>query len=434
MLSFHGWKVLSKALHTEEDATLGMFHYSKSIGSPDSPLQVYTKPLTSKTYDFVTSLSINFACTVVELVQLAKIPNLGILEILNPEPRGKTLSSVGDIVLKAWGREADRNGAFSVLRILRLWNHENLTEKSIHHIHSFPALALFDVRDCGINNSHKMVVEAKKLGWVATHNTNLMKMLEEKCESKRKKVSAGSPLRSQSAESGFMKALWSGSKVHRMERSKVHSFYAQSETGCDNCPSTDSQPFNSGQIWPTKYSPSDIAASRWPDYVKEVAEGEEEWVSLSWDIFCNTDTRDMQPWESSYATCWAKIGEVREDQDLILAGVKGVEKQTFVGPHLVSPVPMAYIRLGEVHQCWRLRSTTSTRHVPKSLEKLTSFEDGLIFIRIDMHPRSAPASQLAIDSQLDEAVSGKRKVGGLGRMRSLKKQKLDDVLNGFKAG
>src|SRR5271163_3051325 len=138
MLSFHSWKVLSKALHKEEDVTFGMLHYSKTIKSPKFPLQVYTKPLISKTFDFITSLSINVNCPVVDLVQLAKISNLGILEIINPDPWGETPSGVGDIVLRAWGREAAEIRAFSVLRLLRLWNHEDLTEKSLQHIRSFP--------------------------------------------------------------------------------------------------------------------------------------------------------------------------------------------------------------------------------------------------------------------------------------------------------
>jgi hypothetical protein len=432
MLSFHSWRVLSKALRVEEDVTLGMLHYSKTIKSPDSPLQVYIKPLISKTFDFITALSISFACTVVELVQLTEISNLGILEIINSDLLGKNPSGVRDIVLRAWSREADKNGAFSVLRILRLWNHEDLTGKSLQYIRSFPALALFDVRNCGIKNDEKTVREAEKLGWMTLCGIDLLAVLEEKCNEKRK-MAGDSPLIFEAAERRFTKALWPGSRVHRVARSDVQSFLAQSGTNSDNSPSHNNQLLNNDHIrWATNSS-LNAAAVRWPDYVKEDAEGDEEWASLSWDIFCST--KDKEPWESNYAACWTRIGEIHEDQDLILAGVKGIEQQTFVGPHLVSPVPVAYIRLGDVHPSCESWEATSTRLSPKSLEKPTSFQDGLTCIRTTgVNSRSAPPSQLVYDFQLDEASSGKRKVGGLGGVRSLKKQKLHDILNSFKAG
>ena len=430
MLSFHSWKVLSKALHEEEDVTLGMLHYSKVIKSSNCPLQVYTKPLISKTFDFITSLSINVNCPVVELVQLAKISNLGILEITNPDPWGETPSGVGDIVLRAWSREADKTGAFSVLRILRLWNHKDLTGKSLQHIGSFAALALFDVRDCGINNDDKMVLEAEKIGWVTIPNTDLLDVLEEKCNEKRNKMSAGSSLVPQPGERRVTRALWPGSRVRRVERSDVRSFLAQLGTDPDNHPSNDKQLFNNGHaLWATNSS-VDTDAATWPDYVKEVAEGDEQWVSLTWNIFCNT--RDKEPWETSYAVCWTRIGELREDRDLIMAGVRGIEKQTFVGPHLVSPVPMAYIHLGDVHQSWGLWEATSTKLPQKSLNELPSSKNCFTFIRIGNDSRSA--LQVKDDFQLDGTSNGKRKAGGPGRMRPSKKQRLDDVLNGFKAG
>lgn len=428
MLSFHSWRILSKALCTEEDVTFGMFHYSKTIKSLDSPLQVYIKPLISKKFDFVTSLSINFACSIVELVRLAEISNLGILEIINSDPSGKTPSCVGDMVLRAWSREADKNGAFSVLRILRLWNHDDLTWKSLQYIKSFPALALFDVRDCGISNDEKIVREADKLGWLKLPDTNILAMLEEKCSEKKKKISEGSSPGFVQSDRKFTHALWPESKVHRVARSNARSFFTQAGTISEDSPSNDNQLFNMNHVRQAADSSFHNDGAKWPEYVKDVAEGDEEWASLSWDIFCNTE--DKEPWESSYVACWARIGEIREDQDLMLAGVRGIEQQAFLGPHLVSPVPMAYIRLGDVHQSCDLWEATSTKFYSKSLEEPSPYQGDLISIRTLVKPPSQSIS----GSQLNEANSEKRKMGGLGRMRSLKKQKLDDVLNGFNSG
>jgi len=430
MLSFHSWKILSKVLHKEEDVTLGMFHYSKVIKYPKSPLQAYIKPLISKTFDFITSLSIHINCPVVELVRLAKISNLGILEIINPDPGQETPSGVGDIVLRAWSREAREIGAFSVLRILRLWNHEDLTGRSLQHIQSFPALALFDVSGCGINKDDKMVLEAEKLGWVTIPSTDLLDVLEEKCNKKRKRMSADPSLMLLSAERRVTRALWPGSRVRRVERLEVQSFFYQSETSSDKHPSNGNQLFNNDHILWASNSSVDTDTARWPDYVKEVAEGDEQWVSLSWDIFCST--REQEPWETSYAACWTRIGELREDRDLIMAGVKGIEKQTFVGPHLVSPVPMAYIRLGDGHQSWgSWEAVTSTKLLSKSLDELLSYKNCLAFVRNGKDFRSELYSKDGF--YLDETRHEKRKAGGSGRMRPSKKQKLDHILSGFKA-
>lgn len=422
MLSFHSWKVLSKVLYKEDDATLGMLHYSKAIKSPNSPLQVYTEPLISKNFDFIASLSIGVVCSVVELVQLTKINNLGILEIINPDPWGKTSSGVGDVVLRAWSREADKNGAFSVLRILRLWNHKDLTGKSLQYIKSFPALALFDVRDCGfgsdLNSDLKWEFEAEKLGWVTIHDTNVLNVLEDKCNERHKKMSAGFYMGYQLPERRFTRALWPGSRVRRAERFDVRSFFDQSQRSFDNNPS------NGSNLWATN-------SAKWLDKLKkELAEGDELWDSLSWDIYWNTGDKEL--WETSYAACWARVGEIREDRDLEMAGVRGIEKLTFVGPYLVSPVPMAYIRLGDVHESWGLWDATSTKLLPKSLEELPPSKNCLAFVRTGKDSQSALQSK--DDNQLDGTSLGKRKAGGPGRMRPSKKQKLDDVLSGFKAG
>jgi hypothetical protein len=116
-----------------------------------------------------------------------------------------------------------------------------------------------------------------------------------------------------------------------------------------------------------------------------------------------------------------------------MAGVRGVEKQTFVGPHLVSPVPMAYIRLGDGHQSLGLwEAATSTKLLSKSLDGLPSFNNCMAFDRNGRDSRSTFQSK--DNFQLDGTSNGKRKASGPGRMWLSKKRKLDDILSSFKAG
>jgi hypothetical protein len=254
-------------------------------------------------------------------------------------------------------------------------------------------------------------------------------VLEEKCNEKQKKISAGSSLMPQPAERRFMRALWPGSRVRRVDRASIQLFFAEPGTSSDNQPSNDNRLFKNDRIlWPTNSS-VDTDAARWPGYVKEVAEGDEQWVSLSWDIW---NTRGQEPWETSYAACWTRIGELREDRDLIMAGVRGIEKQTFVGPHLVSPVPVAYIRIGDLHQSSARWEATSTKLLPESLEELPSSKNYLAFVRTGKDSQSTLQSN--DDFPLDGTSLGKRKAGGPRRMRLSKKQKLDDVLSSFKTG
>jgi hypothetical protein len=122
--------------------TLDLLCYKQTIRDPRSPLEVYTIPLNAPSFDFITFLSITNTYPIADLIKLSKIVNLGVLEILNV----RTIQvdggvGVGDRLIRAWYMAALDENAFQVLRILRLWNHEDLTEKSFVYLNSFKSLA-----------------------------------------------------------------------------------------------------------------------------------------------------------------------------------------------------------------------------------------------------------------------------------------------------
>lgn len=405
MLSFHGWKILANALHMESNVTLGLLHYRETITSPTSPLLVYTQPLISKDFDFITSLSINVSYPIADLVQLARISNLGILEIIHPRYSEGAAeispSGVGDLLIRAWSREAKENGAFSVLRILRLWNHTELTGKSLRYFQSFPSLAVLDV-NWGIPSGVNVVHEAEDLGWNVIPDNDILEVLDAKCLDRTMSCEASSIMRK---EAWSTKPLWDGSKVHRGIRYFTKSSITQS-----------GETHGSGDSKAIKLSLDNSAgALRWPDHVKDAVEEEGQWESLSWELF----TKSGPPWEFKNAACWSRIGQLREDKDLIRSGVRGIEEEAFVGPHIVSLVRMAHIRLGELGESGKIWGQTSTKLVSKSLDEQPKFKPYWVSIENSQSVSS------------DKTGHGKKKARGLERVRPVKKQKLEDVLNGF---
>ncbi|KAK6226610.1 hypothetical protein QIS74_00165 [Colletotrichum tabaci] len=143
---FQAWKVLSKFLLAEDDEkTLGLYRYRQHICLPSEDLRYYLKPLESPAVDFVTHLNITGSCSFAEneLLALARLRNLAVLEIIQPaDELGLTFPKVDDRLVRGWSEIDD---PFPLLRILRLWGDESVTRHSLKHVSKFPSLALYDV-------------------------------------------------------------------------------------------------------------------------------------------------------------------------------------------------------------------------------------------------------------------------------------------------
>ncbi|KAI5466474.1 hypothetical protein BGZ63DRAFT_400852 [Mariannaea sp. PMI_226] len=145
---FHGWKLLSKALLDEGDdrKTLGLYRFRQHICRPGHELVRYTQPLTSPCVDFVTHLVVTGGCsfTTHELLSLADMPNLGILELIKPADELRAVfPTISNGLIRGWTEKED---PFPLLRILRIWGDESTTQDSLHWVSKFPSLALYDVR------------------------------------------------------------------------------------------------------------------------------------------------------------------------------------------------------------------------------------------------------------------------------------------------
>lgn len=226
------------------------------------PLLEYTTPLISASFAFLTTLRITTSFPTSALVKLSEIPNLASLEIHSvsagkgPPSRDSSIH-VSDRLMRAWHLAAQNEGAFQVLRILRLWYHESLTHRSLQYLNSFPSLALYDVKGCHFDR--RSVLQSLVQGWSLNTEPKLLDFFIEACEARSALLhkSAGNPRPPYSPEE-----IWLKPKIWRIPRDEVRAFIASRSN-------------------------------------------EEEQISKCWDV----------------PEALARIGELRSDKDYVRAGV-----------------------------------------------------------------------------------------------------------------
>ncbi|KAI1130136.1 hypothetical protein F5Y10DRAFT_131965 [Nemania abortiva] len=149
MLSVATWKLLIRIAQDEETA-----HYVCPLlmrhgtwANKTQPLAAYIEPLVSDTFDFMTHLTITgmVRCEPPELLQLTRLKNLAVLEIIQPpdDERGTWTSlRLTDSIVREWSRSPN---PFPFLRVLRVWGDDHTTIQSLRYISAFPSLAFYDV-------------------------------------------------------------------------------------------------------------------------------------------------------------------------------------------------------------------------------------------------------------------------------------------------
>lgn len=310
---------------------MNLLRYREEIKTPKSTLDIYTIPLTSRTFDFITSLSITTTFSVPELVKLSSITNLGVLEIINIA--GRPDHTVGDRLIKAWSLAATNEGAFPVLRILKLWNHEELTYKSLVYLNSFPALAVYDVRGCGFDLSSR--IHARRLGWKPTLESNILGLLQAACVERAILMPIQLGLEPKVVRQSTSQQLWDGARVWKLPRSEVRVFLTRPETAIPGPQLLKSPSYVESEVFLDCVQDNDDLAEARLNTLR--------WKVLDAELF--TKSRFRQTWEFETYTEFSRIGELRNDYDLVQAGVQ-VGDQAIVRAEFVTSVPFASIRLG----------------------------------------------------------------------------------------
>ena len=387
----------------------------------------------SVSYEFITSLSITIPVPIPDLIKLSNVNNLGVLEVINTQ--GAENISIGDRLIRSWSAAALNDGAFSVLRILKLWNHQGLTTKSLPYLNGFPSLAVYDIQGCGVDLDAK--VEAIRLGWKPTLHTNILGLLETACVDRAALMSMNLGVKARSPQAFCSEHLWHGAKVKRIPRGDIPAFLSQVEALKQELAEPSRKKSKRNELETVK------------------AKSRHQWTTIAGQprSRAHTEAFDVPTYRM-----FARIGELRNDTDLIRAGVV-VGDQAVVGSELINSVPMVSLRLGESPSWLDAVSIKSIRNSLKSggyydlpgsydfgwEEKprlATSAMQGLAFIRIKLPTAAAPTARK--DTQ-DSLSVGPQKVAGseppstkgalvkrhaTGIVRN-KKRKLEDVLGSF---
>ncbi|CAF9907592.1 hypothetical protein IMSHALPRED_005580 [Imshaugia aleurites] len=153
------------ALTTEAAQTISASALKRKhhvISRPNMKLCDYVAPLISPSFRWVTFLSLSdITCSRVDLVQISKLTNLGVLTI----GRNLTTPDIGldDSIIRSWGRTASSSRAFNLLRSLNCRSQKHITAGVFAHLNFFPALSLFNVEDCNLGSKNRK--EARHHGW-----------------------------------------------------------------------------------------------------------------------------------------------------------------------------------------------------------------------------------------------------------------------------
>jgi hypothetical protein len=174
-LCLHAWKLFTRNTPPgDEDVKTGHYRH-QTCEVYDGELQIYTRPLDAPATQFISHLTLTGGCeaSTSELLCLADMKNLGILEIIQPgsemgdfpafRPKGfLARPHVSDRLVRGWAEIED---PFPALRLLRVWCIQpSTTEASFQWVSKFPRLVVYDVM--GQKEDWRKGMEcALEMGW-----------------------------------------------------------------------------------------------------------------------------------------------------------------------------------------------------------------------------------------------------------------------------
>lgn len=162
----HAWKIFSEVLLSDdqEDPVLSLYRFRQHVCKPEDELKLYTQPLDSASVDFITHITITGDCffTGNELLSLAHMRNLGVLELIKPADNiMASYPHVSDRIVRGW---SDAENPFPLLRVLRIWGDQSVSDVSLRWAAKFPSLVLYDVM-AGKDDWKTAYEEADATGW-----------------------------------------------------------------------------------------------------------------------------------------------------------------------------------------------------------------------------------------------------------------------------
>lgn len=168
------WRLFSPILLTHlQRVPVGLYWFRWQEEKPNiDHLRTYIRLGTSPRVDFITHLAIHKAgmFRTSDLMALADMPNLGILEISNL--RRTTVagaedtdieSSLSDRLVRGW---SEKDKPFPSLRVLVIAsNHQSLTLQALQYVARFPSLVFCILQSDSLPNKHEAICDARIKGW-----------------------------------------------------------------------------------------------------------------------------------------------------------------------------------------------------------------------------------------------------------------------------
>ncbi|KAI9641303.1 hypothetical protein NHQ30_010105 [Ciborinia camelliae] len=337
--SLNTWKIFSKLLNRNEDSILNQFRFSTAITEPVPFLPVYTKPLTSTTFDFLVHLSITTAFSTSDLVHLSTLTNLVALEIVNPKHdnylrnAGKLFDgNFGDRVIKTWSESAIEGKGFQVLRILKLRNFKGITNKCFQYLNTFPVLAVFDVLECGFERLPQLFAE--RLGWEAHPDGALLEILQSDCVKHIMALRSTLGLPVKPVRRSAAKPFWDKAKITMIPRADVSAFLTGERA--PTAASNRTYEWAESQVRILEQTPIGRA--------KLERMGFSHFEAV--DYMSRREYHELETWEFRTLTSLDRISELRNDEDLRAAGLDVGNLVPEVSGELISAIPVASLRLG----------------------------------------------------------------------------------------
>lgn len=335
----------------------------------------------------MTSLSISVDVSNSELAKLPELLNLIVLELVCPV-NSRNPYSVGDRQLRDWHSAVLNDGAFPVLRFLRLWGYEEVSSRSLTYIDTFPALAVFDVTRCGV--THKSPIPS---GWTQIWGDNPSRVLANACSDRNEhlhKPKARAYTYDRASETLSNESAKLESDPPGSDHATPHSMVAQSEN-------------RNGMRF--------IPRGDMPKFLSQPLQA----ARLRRDGLYDSHTK-VDTWGKTTYHVSPLVGDIRHDADLAKAGFD-IHDQPVIKNALINSVPLASVRLGPKYNI----SNTSSR---------------ISFVRSDvLYPlnlRAPPAVDHSVkgDAGFTEFPSIYGDSYTRGVMDS-KKRKLNDLLDSF---
>lgn len=184
--SLHAWTLLSGELHASafQDASdsdslqtqkqtkimlsMGLYRYCQEIANPTYELVVYTQPLTAT--DALVHLCIDNIThfKAQELLSLAQLPSLAVLELIDRDPTGEAIS---DRIIRGWSETGPV--VFPQLRVLRISSRaQEVSEASLQYVLRLPKLEIFDVTARPLVKWRNAEANAAEYGWKTSTPTD----------------------------------------------------------------------------------------------------------------------------------------------------------------------------------------------------------------------------------------------------------------------